>query len=116
MPPLLEIDHLKTYFDTDGGTVKAVDDLSLQLYPGKTLGLVGESGSGKSVTSLTVLRLLPDVGARIAGGKVSFLGRDLAHLPKKELRQVRGKEISMIFQEPGTSLNPVYRVGCRPKT
>lgn len=111
MPPLLEIEHLKTYFDTDGGTVKAVDDLSLQLYPGKTLGLVGESGSGKSVTSLTVLRLLPDVGARIAGGKVSFLGRDLAHLPKKELRQVRGKEISMIFQEPGTSLNPVYRVG-----
>ncbi|OYW22466.1 MAG: ABC transporter ATP-binding protein, partial [Planctomycetales bacterium 12-60-4] len=111
MPALLDIDHLKTYFDTDGGTVKAVDDLSLQLEPGKTLGLVGESGSGKSVTSLTVLRLLPDVGARIAGGKVSFLGRDLAHLPKKELRQIRGKEISMIFQEPGTSLNPVYRVG-----
>lgn len=108
---LLEIDQLKTYFDTDAGTVKAVDDLSLKLYPGHTLGLVGESGSGKSVTSLTVLRLLPDVGARIAGGKVSFLGRDLAHLPLNELRQVRGKEISMIFQEPGTSLNPVYRVG-----
>ncbi len=108
---LLEIDHLKTYFDTDGGTVKAVDDLTLKLYPGKTLGLVGESGSGKSVTSLTVLRLLPDVGARIAGGKVSFLGKDLAHLPKSELRKVRGKDISMIFQEPGTSLNPVYRVG-----
>ena len=108
---LLEIDHLKTYFDTDGGTVKAVDDLTLQLHPGKTLGLVGESGSGKSVTSLTVLRLLPDVGARIAGGKVSFLGRDLAHLPMDELRKIRGKEISMIFQEPGTSLNPVYRVG-----
>lgn len=111
MTALLEIDGLKTYFDTDSGTVKAVDDLSLQLYPGKTLGLVGESGSGKSVTSLTVLRLLPDVGARIAAGKISFLGRDLVRMPMQEMRKLRGKEISMIFQEPGTSLNPVYRVG-----
>jgi len=111
MPALLEIEGLKTYFDTDSGTVKAVDDLTLQLHPGKTLGLVGESGSGKSVTSLTVLRLLPDVGARIAAGKISFLGRDLVRMPLPELRKLRGKEISMIFQEPGTSLNPVYRVG-----
>ncbi|MBI1345022.1 dipeptide ABC transporter ATP-binding protein [bacterium] len=111
MPPLLEIDGLKTYFDTDNGTVKAVDDLTLQLYPGKTLGLVGESGSGKSVTSLTILRLLPDVGARIASGRISFLGKDLVRMPMQEMRRLRGKEISMIFQEPGTSLNPVYRVG-----
>ncbi len=111
MPALLEIDHLKTYFETEEGTVKAVDDLSLKLEPGKTLGLVGESGSGKSVTSLTVLRLLPDVGARIAGGRISFLGNNLLDLAPAALRKIRGREISMIFQEPGTSLNPVYRVG-----
>jgi peptide/nickel transport system ATP-binding protein len=108
---LLEISGLKTYFRTDAGVVKAVDDLSLQLQPGRTLGLVGESGSGKSVTSLTILRLLPDVGAEIAGGKISFLGQDLIRLPRRELQKIRGRDISMIFQEPGTSLNPVYRVG-----
>jgi peptide/nickel transport system ATP-binding protein len=113
MPPLLDIRHLRTHFETDGGTVKAVDDLTLSLEPGKTLGLVGESGSGKSVTSLTILRLLPDVGAKIAGGSVSFLGRDLTKLPPRELRRIRGQEISMIFQEPGTSLNPVYKVGAQ---
>ncbi len=111
MPALLEIDHLKTYFETEEGTVKAVDDLSLKLESGKTLGLVGESGSGKSVTSLTVLRLLPDVGAKIAGGCISFLGNNLLDLKPAALRKIRGREISMIFQEPGTSLNPVYRVG-----
>jgi peptide/nickel transport system ATP-binding protein len=111
MPALLEIQQLRTYFDTDHGTVKAVDDLTLSLQAGKTLGLVGESGSGKSVTSLTILRLLPDVGARIASGSVAFLGRDLTRLSPAELRKIRGKQISMIFQEPGTSLNPVYRVG-----
>ncbi len=113
MTALLDIQHLRTYFETDGGTVKAVDDLTLSLEPGKTLGLVGESGSGKSVTSLTILRLLPDVGAKIAGGAVSFLGRDLTKLPPRELRRIRGQEISMIFQEPGTSLNPVYKVGAQ---
>lgn len=110
--PLLEISGLKTYFRSDDGdVVKAVDDLSLRIEAGKTLGLVGESGSGKSVTSLSILRLLPDVGASIEAGRISFLGRDLVRLPLRELRQIRGRDISMIFQEPGTSLNPVYKVG-----
>ena len=108
---LLEIDGLKTYFHSDAGTVKAVDGLSVKIRLGETLGLVGESGSGKSVTSLTIMRLLPDVGASIEGGRVSFLGRDLVQLPRAEMPKVRGKDIAMIFQEPGTSLNPVYRVG-----
>ena len=108
---LLEINHLKTYFHSDGGIVKAVDDLSVKIRLGQTLGLVGESGSGKSVTSLTIMRLLPDIGASIQAGSISFLGRDLVQLPRAEMRHVRGKDIAMIFQEPGTSLNPVYRVG-----
>ncbi|MCX7394820.1 MAG: ABC transporter ATP-binding protein [Planctomycetales bacterium] len=108
---LLEIDGLKTYFRSDAGTIRAVDDLSVKIRFGQTLGLVGESGSGKSVTSLTIMRLLPDVGARIEGGRISFLGRDLVKLPRVEMTKLRGKEIAMIFQEPGTSLNPVYRVG-----
>ncbi|MDB5348158.1 MAG: gsiA [Schlesneria sp.] len=111
MTELLEIEGLKTYFRTDAGTVKAVDDLSVKIRLGETLGLVGESGSGKSVTSLTIMRLLPDVGAIIAGGRISFLGRDLVQLPRSAMPAIRGKDIAMIFQEPGTSLNPVYRVG-----
>ncbi len=108
---LLEINNLKTYFHSEGGTVKAVDDLTVKVRLGQTLGLVGESGSGKSVTSLTIMRLLPDIGASIEAGSISFLGRDLVQLPRAEMRHVRGKDIAMIFQEPGTSLNPVYRVG-----
>lgn len=108
---LLEIAGLKTYFHSDAGTVKAVDDLSIHIRLGETLGLVGESGSGKSVTSLSIMRLLPDIGARIEGGRISFLGQDLVQLPRRDLPAIRGKEIAMIFQEPGTSLNPVYRVG-----
>jgi peptide/nickel transport system ATP-binding protein len=111
MTELLEIDGLKTYFRTEAGTVKAVDDLSVKIRLGETLGLVGESGSGKSVTSLTIMRLLPDVSATIAGGRISFLGRDLVQLPRSAMPAIRGKDIAMIFQEPGTSLNPVYRVG-----
>lgn len=110
---LLDVRGLKTYFRTEEGTVKAVDDLSFTLQPGRTLGLVGESGSGKSVTSLSILRLLPDVGSNIAGGTISFLGRDLVSLPIADMRKIRGRDISMIFQEPGTSLNPVYRVGAQ---
>lgn len=110
---LLDVRGLKTYFRTEEGTVKAVDDLSFTLQPGRTLGLVGESGSGKSVTSLSILRLLPDVGSSIAGGTISFLGRDLVSLPMTDMRKIRGRDISMIFQEPGTSLNPVYRVGAQ---
>ena len=108
---LLHIDGLKTYFHGDSGVVKAVDDLSLTLRKGNTIGIVGESGSGKSVTSLSVLRLLPPASAQIAGGRISYLGRDLVKLPEWEMRKLRGREISMIFQEPGTSLNPVFTVG-----
>ncbi|TWU14436.1 Glutathione import ATP-binding protein GsiA [Symmachiella macrocystis] len=110
-PTLVDIQGLKTYFHTDGGIVKAVDDLSIKIKEGHTLGLVGESGSGKSVTSLTIMRLLPEVSANIEAGSISFLGRDLVRLPDAEMRSIRGKDISMIFQEPTTSLNPVFKVG-----
>lgn len=109
--PVLDIRGLKTYFRTDDGVVKAVDDVSLSIRPGETLGLVGESGSGKSVTSLTVMRLLPEHAASIETGRVALLGRDLVTLPEPEMRKVRGRDAAMIFQEPGTSLNPVYRAG-----
>jgi peptide/nickel transport system ATP-binding protein len=110
--PILELTNLRTYFHTDIGTVKAVDDLTVKVLPGQTLGIVGESGSGKSVTSLTVMRLLPERVARIEkGSKIIFDGRDLLNLSKEEMRSIRGAEISMIFQEPMTSLNPVYTTG-----
>ena len=108
--PLLQIQNLSTYFHTDEHTVKAVDDLSVEIQEGKTLGIVGESGSGKSVTSLSVMKLLSQT-AQIESGSISFLGRDLVRLPEPEMRRIRGKEISMIFQEPMTSLNPVFTVG-----
>jgi peptide/nickel transport system ATP-binding protein len=107
---LLDIQNLRTYFHTDDGIIKAVDDFSVRLDEGNTLGIVGESGSGKSVTSLTIMRLLART-ARIETGSIAFLGRDLVRLPEPEMRRVRGKEISMIFQEPMTSLNPVFTVG-----
>jgi peptide/nickel transport system ATP-binding protein len=110
-PPLLKIDGLKTWFDTDDGVVRAVDGIDFTIEAGHTLGLVGESGSGKSVTSLSIMRLLPEASSRIAGGSISYLGREIVKLPPREMRQLRGDEISMIFQEPGTSLNPVYKVG-----
>lgn len=110
MSSLLEIVGLKTYFHADTGTVRAVDDITLHIDEGKTLGIVGESGSGKSVTSLTVMKLLA-ASAKIEAGKVSFLGKDLVGLPEREMREIRGRDISMIFQEPMTSLNPVFTVG-----
>jgi peptide/nickel transport system ATP-binding protein len=110
---LLDIKNLHTWFDTQDGVVKAVDGVTLRIKEGETLGLVGESGSGKSVTSLTVMRLLPEVAARIAQGSISYLGQDLVKLPQAAMRDVRGSEIAMIFQEPGTSLNPVFRVGAQ---
>ena len=108
---LLEVVDLKTYFDTDEGTVKAVDGVSFHLDRGETLAVVGESGSGKSVTSLSVMRLIPTPPGRIAGGQILFEGQDLVKKSEREMRKIRGNEISMIFQEPMTSLNPVYTVG-----
>jgi len=110
-PTLLEIQELKTWFHTDDGVVRAVDGVSLALGPGETLAVVGESGSGKSVTSLSVLRLVPRPPGRFEGGRVLYRGRDLLELTEREMRAIRGKEISMIFQEPMTSLNPVYTCG-----
>ncbi|HSW38747.1 MAG TPA: ABC transporter ATP-binding protein [Acidobacteriota bacterium] len=109
-PPLLEVRNLKTYFDSEEGVVAAVDDISFQVEPGNTLGIVGESGSGKSVTSFSIMRLLESTG-RIEAGQISLVGRDLVRLPEPEMRPIRGRDISMIFQEPMTSLNPVYTVG-----
>ena len=107
---LLDIRNLKTHFFTEDGVVKAVDGVSFGLRKGKTLGVVGESGCGKSVTALSVMRLVSPPG-RIAGGEILFEGKDLARLPEPEMRAIRGNRISMIFQEPMTSLNPVFTVG-----
>ncbi|HEY3215072.1 MAG TPA: ABC transporter ATP-binding protein [Candidatus Eisenbacteria bacterium] len=109
--PLLHVEDLKTHFFTDDGVVRAVDGVSFEIGPRETLAVVGESGSGKTVTALSVLRLVPDPPGRIVGGHVRFKGRDLAELDGAALRKIRGKEISMIFQEPMTSLNPVYTCG-----
>jgi peptide/nickel transport system ATP-binding protein len=107
---LLKVEGLKTYFFTEYGVVQAVDGVDFTVRRGETLGIVGESGSGKSVTSLSIMRLVSYPG-RIVEGKVSFDGRDLASLSDDEMRQVRGDNISMIFQQPTTALNPVFRVG-----
>ena len=109
--PLLEIRGLRTYFNTEAGVAKAVDGVDLTISPGEVVGLVGESGSGKSVTALSVLRLIPEPPGKIVGGEVLFNGRDLLKLDYDAIRSVRGKEISMIFQEPMTSLNPVFTIG-----
>ncbi len=109
--PLLEIRGLRTHFLTESGVAKAVDGVDLAIRPGEVLGLVGESGSGKSVTALSILRLIPDPPGRIVAGEVHFGGRDLLALPLDEMRRVRGREISMVFQEPMTSLNPVFTIG-----
>jgi oligopeptide/dipeptide ABC transporter ATP-binding protein len=109
--PVLQIIGLKTQFHTRGGLVKAVDGLDLEIDAGETFGLVGESGCGKSVTALSVLRLLPKPAGRIAAGRILFDGKDLAKVGEAEIRRIRGNRISMIFQEPMTSLNPVYTIG-----
>jgi oligopeptide/dipeptide ABC transporter ATP-binding protein len=115
MTPLLEIRGLRTYFWTESGVAKAVDGVDLDIMPGEVLGLVGESGSGKSVTALSILRLVPDPPGRIVDGEIRFKGRDLLKLSWPEMRAVRGREISMIFQEPMTSLNPVFTIGMQVK-
>src|SRR5262249_41448100 len=108
--PLLHVDHLTTVFDTTRGPVPAVDDVSFGIRAGETLGLVGESGSGKSVTALSIMRLVQPPG-RIASGRVVFRNRDLLPLDERQMQAVRGAEIALIFQEPMTALNPVFRVG-----
>lgn len=108
---LLDVRGLKTYFHTEEGVVKAVDGVDFSLKKGQTLGIVGESGCGKSVTSMSIMQLLPVPPAQYVAGSILFKGKDLLQLSGEEMRQIRGREISMIFQEPMTSLNPVYKVG-----
>ena len=110
MDKLIEIKNLKTYFHTEAGIAKAVDDVSFDIYNGEVLGIVGESGSGKSVTSLSINRLIPNPPGEIVGGKILFNDVDLLSLNYEEMRSFRGKEIAMIFQEPMTSLNPVTKI------
>ena len=108
---LIQIKNLKTYFHTEAGTAKAVDNVSFDIYSGEVLGIVGESGSGKSVTSLSINRLIPTPPGEIVGGEVLYRGLDLLKLSYEEMKDIRGKEIAMIFQEPMTSLNPVLKIG-----
>ena len=108
---LLDVRNLKTYFFTDEGTVRAVDGVDLHIDKGETLGVVGESGCGKTVTALSVMRLIPQPPGRIVEGQIRYDGRNLLDLPPAQMRRVRGKEIAMIFQEPMTSLNPVFTCG-----
>ena len=109
--PLLRLEDLRTHFFTDDGVVRAVDGVSFEVREGETLAVVGESGSGKSVTSLSILRLIAEPPGKIVGGRILFRGKNLLELGPRAMRAIRGKEISMIFQEPMTSLNPVYTCG-----
>ena len=111
MAPLLEIKGLKTYFSTDEGLVRAVDGVDLRIERGETLGVVGESGCGKTVTALSIMRLIPEPPGKIVEGQILWEGRNLLDLPPAQMRKIRGKEIAMIFQEPMTSLNPVFTCG-----
>jgi oligopeptide transport system ATP-binding protein len=108
--PLLEVENLRTYFHTRAGIIRAVDGVSFSLQAGETVGIVGESGSGKSVTCYSILGLIPQPPGRIESGTARFDGIDLLHCPGEQLRQIRGKRISMIFQDPMTSLNPYLRI------
>ena len=108
---LLEVKNLRTYFYTDLGVAKAVDGVHFAMKKGTVLGIVGESGCGKSVTAMSILRLISNPPGKIETGEIIFQGRDLLALPEKEMRKIRGNQISMIFQEPMTSLNPVFRIG-----
>ncbi len=110
MPPLLEVNNLKTFFFTRDGLIKAIAGIDLQIDAGETLALVGESGCGKSMTALSLLRLIPEPG-RVVEGEIRFNDQDLLRMPLDEMRRIRGNRISMIFQEPMTSLNPVFRIG-----
>ncbi len=109
--PVLEVSNLETQFETRNGTVRAVDGVSYSVGEGETLGIVGESGCGKSVSSLSILRLIPNPPGKIVGGSVHFGGEDLTQVSEERIREIRGNEISMIFQEPMTSLNPMMTIG-----
>src|SRR6202162_2825051 len=108
---LLEVQNLKTYFFTRSGVVKAVDDVSFVIKQGQTLGIVGESGCGKSVTALSVMRLIANPPGKIVGGEINFNGENILEKNSEEMTDLRGSKISMIFQDPMTSLNPVFTVG-----
>ena len=108
---ILSIRNLKTHFFYLEGVAKAVDGVSFDLFPGEVLGIVGESGCGKSVTAQSIMQLVPDPPGKIVGGEIIFHDRDLLTLPPKEIRKIRGSGIAMIFQEPMTSLNPVFTIG-----
>jgi oligopeptide/dipeptide ABC transporter ATP-binding protein len=110
-PPLLQVENLRTHFSTDEGEFPAVDGVSFNLQAGQTLAIVGESGSGKSVTALSIMGLVPQPPGRIAGGSIRFEGRELIGLPTRELQALRGNGMAMIFQEPMSSLNPVFTIG-----
>src|ERR1700677_4203255 len=109
--PLLQLSNLTIAFDTERGQIVPVRDVSLSICPGQTLAVVGESGCGKSVTALSILRLIPSPPGKVLGGQVLFENRDLLTLTERQMRDVRGRDIAMIFQEPMTSLNPVYTIG-----
>ncbi|MBC8458262.1 MAG: ABC transporter ATP-binding protein, partial [Deltaproteobacteria bacterium] len=111
MGVLLEVKDLQTYFSTRDGVVKAVDGISYDVKEGEIVGLVGESGCGKSVSALSILRLIPNPPGKIVGGELFFGGRDLLKLKEKEMQRIRGNDITMVFQEPMTSLNPVLTIG-----
>ncbi|AIQ10833.1 ABC transporter ATP-binding protein [Paenibacillus durus] len=111
MPELLEVSGLRTEFKTSGGMIRAVDGVDLRIKKGETLGIVGESGCGKSITSLSIMQLLPLKIGRISAGEIRFEGRDLLKASRREMRGIRGNRIAMIFQEPMTSLNPVFKIG-----
>ena len=111
MKKLLEVKNLRVSFQTYGGEVQAVRGVSFDLYKGETLAIVGESGSGKSVTAQSLMKLIPMPPGKITGGQILFEGRDIVPLTEKEMESIRGKEISMIFQDPMTSLNPTMKIG-----
>ena len=111
MAELIQVKDLRTSFFTPEGEVKAVDGVSFEIAEGRTLGLVGESGCGKSITALSIMRLVPSPPGKIVGGEIFYRGRDLLKLDKESMRKIRGNDISMIFQEPMTSLNPVFTIG-----
>ncbi|PAD77738.1 MULTISPECIES: ABC transporter ATP-binding protein [Paenibacillus] len=111
MNPLIEINHLSTHFHTGSGTVKAVDDVSFRIHPGETVCIVGESGCGKSITAMSIMGLVEGPHGKVVNGSIQFDGKDLLRISKEELRRIRGNDISIIFQEPMSSLNPVITIG-----